>query len=300
MKPLWFIFVAAMTLSSFAADISLKDGRVLKDAVVKSQAPRTVTIKHAGGLSSIAKSLLPPELLAQYPFDEAAAHAADKKALLAREAALNARKTESGRLARLRTERDATVAAYEANQAKESVLMAPKIAAVKNKAQPLIEKYFEREYSLFSNGVRTASVSIEEVRPIDGADGRWFMTGHTVISIRSVPSGLPYNSSFQLGGDTTEQWRDQYNAHQMDQQRYQDDKAYNRAAHDNQNCPSTPANHPGDSHHSHGDREVSELPLFFTFTGHQESRDNVSSESRNFEATYMIENGTPSISVTVR
>lgn len=300
MKPLWFILVAAMAFNSFAADISLKDGRLLKDATVTSQTPRKVTIKHDGGLTSIAKELLPAELLAQFPVNESTAQAEDEKSLLAREAALAARKTEAERLARLRAERDATAAAYEANQAREAGLMAPKIASVKIKALPLIQQYFEREYGSLSEGSRTANVSIDEVRPVDGADGRWFMAGHAIVSVRRTSTALPYNSSFQLGGDANEKWRSQYNTHQMDKQKYQTDQAYHRATHDNQSVSSPRANHPSDSHHRDGDQNVSELPLFINLSGSQESDTIVSSESRNFEAVYTTENGTPSISVTVR
>jgi type 1 fimbria pilin len=55
MKMMSVIFaVAAISGSVFAADIILKDGRVLKDATIKSQAPCTITVRHAGGLSSVA------------------------------------------------------------------------------------------------------------------------------------------------------------------------------------------------------------------------------------------------------
>ena len=56
-----------------AADITLKDGRVLKDAVVLKQDASTITVRHAGGFTQVEKSKLPDELAAQYPIDEAAA-----------------------------------------------------------------------------------------------------------------------------------------------------------------------------------------------------------------------------------
>jgi len=121
MKMISVIFVmAVMSTATFAADITLKDGRVLKGATVVSQTPRKVTIKHDAGLGSVAKELLPPELQAQYPVDETAARKADEKAIVAREAALITRKAETERLARLRTEREAAADAYAAKQAAET------------------------------------------------------------------------------------------------------------------------------------------------------------------------------------
>ena len=59
-------------LSLRAENITLKDGRVFKDAEVFSQSPLSVMIKHRGGISSVQKKFLPDNLLAQYPLDEKA------------------------------------------------------------------------------------------------------------------------------------------------------------------------------------------------------------------------------------
>jgi len=50
-----------------AADLTLTDGRVLKDATITSQSATTVTVRHAAGLASVPKTVLPVELRAQYP-----------------------------------------------------------------------------------------------------------------------------------------------------------------------------------------------------------------------------------------
>src|SRR6266496_4315921 len=115
MKMILFIFVAAMmSASAFAADILLKDGRVFKDAVIMSQTPRTVMIKHTTGLSSVAKELLPPEIQAQYPVDEAAARESERQTTIAREVARESEKTETERIARIRAQREATAASNDA------------------------------------------------------------------------------------------------------------------------------------------------------------------------------------------
>lgn|ERR1035437_4351636 len=76
------IAAAGLVLCLRAEEITLKDGRVFKDAQVVSQSPTKVMIRYPGGVSSVAKSLLPERLLAQYPIDEkGAAEAASAEAI---------------------------------------------------------------------------------------------------------------------------------------------------------------------------------------------------------------------------
>lgn len=56
-----------------AADLTLADGRVLKNWRVMSVSPGYLTIRYDGGAVKIQKELLPPEVRARYPVDEAAA-----------------------------------------------------------------------------------------------------------------------------------------------------------------------------------------------------------------------------------
>ena len=62
-----------------AADMTLADGRVLKNWRVMSVSPGTITLRYDGGALKVQKNLLPPEILARYPIDEAAA-AEEKRA----------------------------------------------------------------------------------------------------------------------------------------------------------------------------------------------------------------------------
>ena len=182
MKMIRFIFLAAVTsLSTFAADIVLQDGRVLKEAVVKSQAPRTVTIKHADGLSSVAKNLLPPDLLAQYPLDEMAAQEADKRATAGREAALAYQKAEAERVARVKEERQKSVVMAEANQANDVARQKAELAFVKEKSQSLAKNYFLNQYGRNSMDSLTCDVIILEARRAEGLPNRWFVTGQAVL-----------------------------------------------------------------------------------------------------------------------
>ncbi len=91
-----------------AADVTLTDGRTFHDATIVSQTPRKVVIKHARGLSGIEKTLLPADLRAAYPFDEAAARAAERQAAEARARADAFHQAEAARSALIRQEREQT------------------------------------------------------------------------------------------------------------------------------------------------------------------------------------------------
>ena len=111
-------FAAALPAS--AADLTLTDGRTFHDATIVSQTPRKVVIKHTDGLSGVEKTLLPADLSARYPIDEAAALEAERQAAEARAYADAFHKAEAERAALIRLEREQTarhnaqVAALEA------------------------------------------------------------------------------------------------------------------------------------------------------------------------------------------
>ncbi len=305
MKTIRFILVAAtMSSATFAADIMLKDGRVLKDASVTSQSPLKVTIKHASGLSSVGKELLPSDLQAQFPVNEAAARAADEKALVAREAALKARKAESERLARIRTEREETAKAYEVDQAKEAAQNARQAASVKADAQRLTERFFEKDYSWLPSGSRTANVTIDHVSPVDGIPGRWFVTGRAVINISPVLSPQTM-TSFQLGGDSAAEWRRQYDENQNAYQNQNRHDTWHRenASNRTQPCPTETPNRDGQPsspsrrHDSHRPAPPDQFP---SYRNNRYGHDYPTIETRDFEAYYSTESGKPMIDVTVR
>lgn len=105
-----------------AMDLILTDGRTFHDATIVSQTPRKVVVKHTNGLSGIEKALLPADLSARYPIDEAAAREADRQAAEARTRTQAFHKAEAERAAIIRLEREQTalhnaqVAALEASQ----------------------------------------------------------------------------------------------------------------------------------------------------------------------------------------
>jgi len=180
MKTVLLIFAAlTMPVLAFAADILLSDGRSFKDATIMSQTPRTVTVKHANGLSSVAKELLPPDLKAQYPVDETVAREADRHAVSARETALELEKAEAERVARLRAERVESVAANTANAERDAAREEAKYAAVERDAVERAKHYFQYEYDPGNNSASVVDcrVTISEVRPVAGWPGRWFVQG---------------------------------------------------------------------------------------------------------------------------
>jgi len=185
MKTFLLIFAAlAMPVLALAADLLLSDGRSFKDATIMSQTPRTVTVKHANGLSSVAKELLPPDLKALYPVDETAAREAERHAVSARETTRELEKAEAERVARLRAERVESVAANTANAERDAAREEAKYAAVEREAAECAKHYFQYEYNPGNNSATPVdcSVTLSEVRPVEGWSGRWFVRGRRLLT----------------------------------------------------------------------------------------------------------------------
>ncbi len=174
-----FLGLLAHCAALVAADITLPDGRILRDASVVSQTARSVTIKHAGGLSSVAKTALPAELRVQYPFDAAAARAADAQAAETRARADAKRQAEAKRIAGLQAERAAAVAqnakAAEADETRRQELAATVPQIIQTRA----EQAFVDEYKSFRSldHFASAEVKVLQVTPVDGWPGRWRAQG---------------------------------------------------------------------------------------------------------------------------
>ena len=157
------LFVLPLFSYLHGADITLRDARVLKDARIVSQTPRNVTVRHAGGLSSVAKTLLPAELQAKYPVDEAAAQAADDKARLVRE--------------------DSKVQASPAKEAAAQVAPSPSVtegpdpmAEERSKVLGLVYAAANAKYSEL-NKPNFKGIEIDEVTEPAGLGGSWTVTG---------------------------------------------------------------------------------------------------------------------------
>lgn len=92
----------ALVATSFtsAADIALKDGRLLREAVVVKHDAATVTFRHVAGFTQIEKAKLPLELAVMYPLDTAKAELEAKQQL----EAAKTREAEADRLYALRVQ----------------------------------------------------------------------------------------------------------------------------------------------------------------------------------------------------
>ena len=179
--------------STLASDLTLTDGRILKDAKIVSQTPLTVFIKHAAGLSSVSKKILPPELLAQYPIDESAAREADLKSQLA---ANKARELELAEAARVRVQRE-ELAARNANQSDQPVTdEKSKYQTTRNDVQKYSETYFNGEYNPFTQAKNSSkvSVTISELRLVGGREKYWFVRGKCAVRSYEVVQEYPYYS----------------------------------------------------------------------------------------------------------
>lgn len=101
MKKLVVASLALLAASlAGAADIALKDNRVLRDAVVVRHDAATVTFRHATGFSQIEKPKLPESLAAEYPFDPAQAKLEAQR----QQQEVQARRAEAERLLALRVQ----------------------------------------------------------------------------------------------------------------------------------------------------------------------------------------------------
>lgn len=164
-----------MSVAGQAAEIVLQDGRVLKEASVKSQTPRNVIIRHAGGLASVAKVLLPADLQAQYPVTEVAAVQTEDKTDRVRE---GAKRAETKRPALPRPMGgDPSVA--PAVPDRKPVSENGAVHSVQVAAASVIKSYFEQ--TRWSPGARRVCVvKIESIRPVEGWPGRWLVIGSAV------------------------------------------------------------------------------------------------------------------------
>jgi hypothetical protein len=180
MKTIPTLFVlSVLCATTFAADIALSDGRVLKDATIASQTPRNVTIRHATGLISVAKTLLPSELQAKYPVDEAAARAAEENNQQARLRASELEQAEYQRSLKLKAEREQTAKFNERAPIEAEADQRDRLYAAKSEVQTRAEKYFATEYDLVTKAKNIGSikVTISELHLIEGWNNRWSVRG---------------------------------------------------------------------------------------------------------------------------
>lgn len=184
-KILWLIPIAVWFCvpTARADDIVLIDGRVFREAAVFSQTATSVTIRHAGGLASVGKELLPPELRALYPIDEARALAEERRLEAARKAAKEQAAADAERAERVRKQAEESAAAKKASEEHAAAVEDAAYAEVERAIRSRAAVYFDNEYSSGNNSATSVKTVVElsEVRPVDGWPGRWFAKGRAFM-----------------------------------------------------------------------------------------------------------------------
>jgi hypothetical protein len=182
--------------AALAADLTLTDGRVLKDAVIRSQTPLTVIVKYSAGLASVAKQLLPPELSAQYPADEAAAR---ELALKAERARAQAREIELAEIDRLTRARLLRQKATELETSQPAVKGGASEDPRKD-VQKRAENYFKTEYDPVARAknVSNVTVTFAEFGLINGWDKRWSMRGKCDVQSGELVKVYPFYSKAEI------------------------------------------------------------------------------------------------------
>lgn len=164
---------------AYATDLTLTDGRVLKDAAIISQTPLTVTIQHAAGLSSVTKAMLPPELKAKYPADETAARIYEEKNQQARLKGNELEEAEYQRALKVKAEREKSAKFNERAPFEEEATQRDRLYRAKSEVQIRAEKYFETEYEFVTNAknIGRIKVAISDLSLIEGWSNRWTVRG---------------------------------------------------------------------------------------------------------------------------
>ena len=167
---------------AMADDIVLIDGRAFKDAVVFSQTPATVTIKYADGLVAVGKELLPPELRARYPIDEAGLREEERKAELSRKAAKE-QAAAAERQERAQKKREEQPLVREKTESAAAATEPGQYAEIERAVKERAFLYFKYEYNPGNSSATSwnTEVVISEVRPVEGAPGRWFVRGRALL-----------------------------------------------------------------------------------------------------------------------
>ncbi len=188
--PALLLCALLFTSLAVAADITLTDGQTFTNAKIISSSPGRVCIRHAGGLTQVEKTLLPPDLAARYPATpdavaaEDAKHAEDAEKRLAKEE--KRRETE-----RVRPRR--STPSYAAAETPQS----PSESSIKYTAERYAYRYFRDKYHSGSNDKLTLRLSIttEDPEPIAGWVDQWRVSGEANYTDYSSSGG-----SFQKDG----------------------------------------------------------------------------------------------------
>lgn len=135
-----------------AADLTLTDGRVLRDATITSSSATSVTVRHAGGLVSVPKAQLPAELQSKYPV------APQESGARSQESA----EQKTARIAKMRADEQARIAKAKAARAEREADLAANPEAQLHEVEYLVESHnspLNVEYNL------PGEIKREQVKP---------------------------------------------------------------------------------------------------------------------------------------
>lgn len=182
MKSFSFMLVlfAAVTAAR-AEDITLTDGRTLRDATIISQAPMHITVRHSGGLMQVAKNILPEHLRTTYPPDKAAA---ERERILfeARRATATAEREAQAKLILERSEAD--VASREADALLAKKAGASALATARDRAERGADKHFRTQWKPGNNEVfiDDCRLRINIIEPKPGEASEWKFSGEAWVN----------------------------------------------------------------------------------------------------------------------
>ena len=160
-----------------AENIHLGDGRLLVDASVMSESGSDVVLRHADGLVSVAKKLLPENLRARYPvFEDQPAAATAPAPAAPRKKSSVAPGTPSGP-----KKSDPEPSTLSPESEKRTVIAA---------AESLAKNYFETKHRTIGGFVEV-SLNLEAPEPVTGWSGRWRIHGFANLRHYRDPAANP-------------------------------------------------------------------------------------------------------------
>jgi hypothetical protein len=190
-----FILAAA---SAQAGDLNLKDGRVLKDATIKSETPRNVIVLYADGMTSVDKRLLPDDLRKLYPVAPGAIDREAEPRPTAEAAAV--RRAELARIAKKNEEKKEVGPAAPRRMTETEMRR-----WVRNDAVNLAELKFDQQEQNTSD-FKMCRVQIDSLRPVEGQDNLWVVSGRATMYRKAYYSITRDTSAI---GDA--EWRKRHN-----------------------------------------------------------------------------------------
>ncbi len=159
--------------------IELSDGRVLEQARAKGADAISITFLHTQGITKVDRRLLPPELVAVFPFDAEAAGREARKQSEERVASAKAQaKVEEKAAKQARTAANRKASAPRAS-ANDDLQAERNLRAITTEVKLQARQYFENEKRTGSGAtlVFDLTTKLEDPEPVSGWTDRWEVRG---------------------------------------------------------------------------------------------------------------------------